>query len=307
MRRFSISQVTTLTSSFADDLEAYRAAGAEGVGVWELKLAEGGDGEALERFEASGLGSAAAVPVIPSILPLPLMEGPSDPRERVEAICRSLHRLASFRPSGVVCLTGPAQERDPDEAREVVVEGLRTIGEEAARAGVRVGLEPINRVGGEVWTIISSIPEAVELLEAADRPALGLQLDTWHLWNTETLLEDIEREAGRVVGVHVADWREPTRSWADRVLPGDGVADLPAILGTLERAGWDGFYDLEIFSDNGMFGNAWPDSLWDVPPQELARRGREAFDRVWDAGNRMLVDQVSPGALIEESRPGGGA
>src|SRR5438874_4587650 len=163
MRRFSISQVTTLTSSFAGDLDAYTAVGADAVGVWELKLPEGGDDEAFERFETSGLGSATAVPLVPSILPLPLMAGPSEPQERVEAICASLHRLARFRPTGVLCLTGPAQERDPDEARQVVVEGLRTIGAEAERAGVRVGLEPINRIGGENWTIISSIPEAVEL------------------------------------------------------------------------------------------------------------------------------------------------
>jgi len=294
MRRFSISQVTTLTASFADDLVAYRAAGAEAVGVWELKLPEGGDGEAVERFEACGLGSAAAVPSIPSILPLPLMEGPSEPQERVEAICASLHRLAAFRPSGVVCLTGPAGDRDPDRARDVVVDGLRTIGEEAVLAGVRIGLEPVNRIGGEAWTMISSIPEAVELLETVGRPALGIQFDTWHLWNTETLLDDIEREVARFVGVHVADWREPTRSWADRILPGDGIADLPAILGALDRAGWNGFYDLEIFSDNGTFGNAWPDSLWDVPPDEVARRGREALERVTAARIRAPVDEVSP-------------
>jgi len=45
--------------------------------------------------------------------------------------------------------------------------------------------------------------------------------------------------------------------------------------------GWDGFYDLEIFSDNGAFGNTYPDSLWDVDAVELARRGREAFMQTW--------------------------
>jgi sugar phosphate isomerase/epimerase len=295
--RFSISQITTLTSTFVEDVAAYRKAGLDGIGVWELKLPEGGNASALEALEASGLGSAAAVPVIPSILPLPLMDGPSDPHERVDAICKSIHRLAAFRPSGIVCLTGPAQARDADEARSIVVEGLKTVAAEAESAGVRIGLEPINRVGGENWTIISSIPEAVELLRDADHPALGLQLDTWHLWDTETVLEDIEREADRFVGVHVADRREPSRSWADRVLPGDGIADLPAIVGALDRAGWDGFYDLEIFSDNGTFGDAWPDSLWDVPAEELVRRGRESLERIWDARIRVGVDRVSPGAF----------
>jgi sugar phosphate isomerase/epimerase len=285
--RLSISQITTVTQPFADDLDAYRAAGAEGVGIWEMKLAE----DSLERFCSSGLGAAAAVPAVPSILPLPRMDGPADPSERIDAICASVHRLARFEPSSVVCLTGPGGDRD------TVVEGLRTIGDEAARAGVRIGLEPINRVGGEDWTSISSLQEAAELLDDADRPALGIQFDSWHLWNTPELVAEIERHVHRFVGVHIADWREPTRGWADRVLPGDGVADLPALLGTLERAGWDGFYDLEIFSDNGTFGNAWPGSLWDVPEEELARRGKDAFERAWSARNRTPLDQVSPGAV----------
>ena len=288
---FSISQITTLAATFESDLRAYAAAGVDGIGIWEIKLPEGGDDQAHEQLEASGLGRAAAVPAVPSILPLPLMEGPADPRERIDAICASVHRLARFEPSSVVCLTGPGDDRD------TVVEGLRTIGDEAERAGVRIGLEPINRIGGEDWTSISSLQEAAELLDDADRQALGIQFDSWHVWNTAEVVEEIERHAHRFVGVHIADWREPTRGWADRVLPGDGVADLPALLGTLERAGWNGFYDLEIFSDNGTFGNAWPGSLWDIPEEELARRGKEAFERAWSARNRTPLDQVSPGAV----------
>lgn len=272
-------------------MRAYAIAGADAIGVWELKLPDGGDAEALDVLAGSGLGSAAAIPAIPSILPLPLMEGPSEPHARIEAICASVHRLAAFRPSGIVCLTGPGEDRD------TVVEGLRVIGDEARRAGVRIGLEPINRIGGEDWTMISSLSEAAELLDEADHPALGVQFDTWHLWNTPNVVEEIGEHAHRFVGVHVADWREPTRTWADRVLPGDGVADLPALLRALETAGWDGYYDVEIFSDNGSFGNAWPDSLWDVPAEELALAAKESFTRVWEARNRTQVDQVSPGAV----------
>ena len=80
----------------------------------------------------------------------------------------------------------------------------------------------------------------------------------------------------------MSDWREPTRGWADRVLPGDGAAGVPAILGALERAGWDGWYDLEVFSDNGAFGASYPDSLWDVEPVELVRRARQSFEQCWE-------------------------
>jgi sugar phosphate isomerase/epimerase len=281
---FSISAVTTLQASFAEDLDAYRAAGADGIGLWELKLPEGADDESLALVEASGLEVTNCVPVVPSILPLPLIEGPSDPDERVEAICASLRRFAPFRPQSMICLTGPALDRDHAEALRVVADGLRRIEAESRASGVPVGLEPQNRVGGEDWTIATSIPAALALLDEAGADTLGLTFDVWNVWSTETLLDDIAEHAGRFTGVHVNDWREPTRSWCDRVLPGDGVAPVAEILAALDAAGWAGSYDLEIFSDDGTFGTAYDDSLWNVPAHELARRGREAFLAAWREG-----------------------
>jgi sugar phosphate isomerase/epimerase len=279
----SVSQITTLNSSFADDVGAYLEAGFDGIGIWELKLAaDGDDDEALELVEASGLASAAAVPAVPSILPLPLLGGPEDPAERVESYCRSIERLAPFRPSALVLLTGSGDGRDPDDARAIVVDGLRTIAAAAERAGVRIGVEPHQQVGGREWTIVSSIPEAVELIiEAGDAPSLGIQFDVWHLWNTESLYDDIEHEVHRFVGVHVCDTREPTRGWADRVFPGEGNADVPRILATLDAAGWNGLYDIEIFSDDGTFGAAYPDSLWALPSEEALGRASASFERCW--------------------------
>jgi sugar phosphate isomerase/epimerase len=279
--KFSISQVSTLTASFDDDLRSYVEGGVDAVGIWELKLGEGRDEAALEAFEASGLGAATAVPAVPSILPLALLPGPADPRERIDAILRSIHRLAPFRPAAILCITGP-RSTEARLGRALVVEGLRELGAEAERAGLRLALEPFQREGLESWSIVNTLSEAVELVDEAGSPAIGVQFDVWHLWNTPDLLDEIALHAHRLAGVHVSDWREPTRGWADRALPGDGGAGVPAILGALERAGWDGFYDLEIFSDNGTFGAAYPDSLWDVEPDELVRRGRESFIQCWD-------------------------
>jgi sugar phosphate isomerase/epimerase len=279
--KFSISQVSTLTASFDDDLRSYAAGGVDAIGIWELKLGDGPDDAALEAFEASGLGAATAVPAVPSILPLPLLPGPADPQERIDAILRSIHRLAPFRPAAVLCITGPSST-GAGAGRALVVEGLRELGAEAERAGLRLALEPFQREGLESWSIVNTLSEAVELVDEAGSPAIGVQFDVWHLWNTPDLLDEIARHAHRLAGVHVSDWREPTRGWADRALPGDGGAGVATILGALERAGWDGFYDLEIFSDNGAFGTTYPDSLWDVESDELVRRGRESFIQCWD-------------------------
>jgi sugar phosphate isomerase/epimerase len=272
--RISVSQVTTLRASFADDVRTYLAAGLDGIGIWEMKLGDGPDDDALALFRESGLGSATAVPVVPSILPLPLLPGPDNRRERVDSILRSLHRLAPFAPAAVLCFTGPGD-------RAAALEGLSEVVAEAESLGLRVALEPFQREGIESWSIPNTLDDAAAIVEEIGSSALGIQFDVWHQWNTRDLFEEIERHAELIAGVHVNDWREPTRGWADRVLPGDGVAGVPAILGALERAGWDGFYDVEIFSDNGSFGAAYPDSLWDQDPADVVGRGRQKLLECW--------------------------
>jgi sugar phosphate isomerase/epimerase len=254
----SISQITTVTQAFADDLDAYRSAGADGIGVWETKLED----DSLERFRASGLAAAAAVPAVPSILPLPLMEGPANPAERIEALRAGIRRLAPFEPECVLFLTGPGDDR------EAVLGGLRAIADEGAAQGVPVALEPFQREFAHLWTTVSSLGEAAALIDEAGAD-VGLMYDSWHLWREP--LEEIERHRDRIRGVHLADWRVPTRHTNDRVLPGDGVVEFGPLLDALR---WDGLYDLEIFSDPEL-----PGSLWQEDPRALAAHGVEALRR----------------------------
>lgn len=274
MPRFSISQITTVRASLADDVAAYRGAGADGIGLWEMKLT-GDDAADRRTLLDAGLAATHCVPLVPSILPLPLMEGPLDPEERVEAICASVRRFAAFEPACVLFLTGP------NGPREVVVEGLGRIAEAGREAGVRVALEPTQREFAAFWTIVTDVEPAVGLLREARADDAGVMVDTWHLWNSPTVLDDLRRHADRVAGVHVADWRQPTRNTNDRAFPGDGVADLAAILRTLDESGYDGWYDVEIFSDVD------DESLWALAPEDAARRARASFDAVWSAAHAV--------------------
>ena len=98
---------------------------------------------------------------------------------------------------------------------------------------------------------------------------VGLIYDAWHLWREP--LEEIEPHRDQIRGVHIADWREPTRNTNDRVLPGDGVVEFRPIFEALR---WEGLFDLEIFSDSEL-----PGSLWREDPRELATRGLDQLRR----------------------------
>jgi sugar phosphate isomerase/epimerase len=275
--KFSVSEFSTLNRTWEEDLAAFAAGGAEGIGIAEVKLPND-DSAALEQLRESGLKATLCLPAALSILPNPLGPDPADPEERIELLAGSIRRLAAYEPEMVMFLTGAPRDGDEDEARTIIVEGIRELGSVGRETGVRVGVEPIHRTASAEFSIITDLPGAEALLEEVGDDSVGILFDTWHLWDTPDVLADAERLAPRFPAVHVNDWRGETRDWDDRALPGEGVVDLPAILGALEAGGYDGWYDMEIFS-----GEHYPDSLMSLDPAEMVRRGREGFIRAWQA------------------------
>jgi sugar phosphate isomerase/epimerase len=264
--RLSLSQISTVNASFAEDVEAYAAAGFDGIGIWEMKLPEDDDAN-LALLRDAGLAVANCIPTVPSILPLrlPGMEGPPDPDERVAALCASMRRLAPYEPESVLCLTGPVGDLDAAHGRELVVTGLRTIAAAAREAGVRFGLEPSHPGQHETVSLVNTVADAVALLEEAGLEDVGIMVDTYNLWHERP--EAVAAVAARVTGLHVAD-EPPDLERTDRVLPGEGGRQSAEMVRALRDAGWTGFLDVEIFST--------PDRFWGLPADEAARRAHEA-------------------------------
>ena len=211
--------------------------------------------------------------------------GPEDPEERTEGLCAAIRRFAPFEPVTVLCLTGHPGDRDPGEARQIVVEGLRRAAKVAGEYGILLGVEPLHRDIYGHWSTIGTIPETIDLLDEIGEPNAKLLFDVYHLWDTDDLLGEIQRHAERIVpSIHVCDWRDPTRNDFDRVLPGDGIIDLPGIFGAFDDAGYDGWMDLEIFSDDASFTDQdFEDSLWKQDPLDVVRRGKAGTEKAWDA------------------------
>jgi len=265
--RFSLSEISTVNASFEEDVAAYAAAGFDGIGIWEFKL-PADDAANVALLHDAGLGVANCVPTVPSILPLrlPGMEGPPDVRARVDALCASMRRLAAYEPESVLVITGPTADVD---SRRMVIDGLREIAAAAAEAGVRLGLEPIHSSQHQTVSFVNSIADAVALLDEAELDEVGIMADTYNLW--EEAPATLANVAHRVTGLHVADVpAEPGRT--DRVLPGEGGSRSADLVRALTGAGWDGFLDVEIFSE--------PDLFWSLPLAEAARRAHVAIARL---------------------------
>ena len=263
--RLSLSAISTVNASFAQDVEAYAAAGFDAIGLWEFKLPED-DAANVELLRSHRLVVSNCIPTVPSFLPLaiPGMEGPPERQERLAELCTSIRRLASYEPECVLCLSGPLGQRSEDEGRAIVRDGLRQAAAAARAAGVRLGFEPVHPGQDDTAGFVTSLGDALALLDEAGVDDVGIMADTFNLAHEST--EDVVAARSRFTGLHVAD---------ELPEPIPGLRRLPEehgrsseLVAALSAAGWDGPLDVEVFST--------PDAFWALPVDEAARQAHSA-------------------------------
>jgi sugar phosphate isomerase/epimerase len=110
----------------------------------------------------------------------------------------------------------------------------------AASRGVRLVLEPLNRYESDV---INNVEEGLAFLRDVGHPALGMVLDTYHINIEENSWTTPFRQAmaaGCLWHVHIGD--------NNRLPPGRGLIDFPAIVATLREIGYDGYLSAELLA-----------------------------------------------------------
>jgi sugar phosphate isomerase/epimerase len=264
----ALSEISTVGATFAEDARAYAAAGFDGVGIWEFKL-PADDAANVELLRAAGLAVANCIPTVPTILQLgiPGMEGPVDPQERIASLCDSVRRLALYEPECVLCLSGPLGGRSEAEARAIVQDGLVRIAAAARDAGVRFGFEPAHPSQTATTSFVTTAVNAAALLDEAGLDDVGVMVDTFNLWDDSDAAAWLRENGRRVTGVHVAD-RPAEASRTDRVLPGEAGSRAKELVEAARAGGWDGFVDVEIFSE--------PDRFWALSVDDAARQAHAA-------------------------------
>ena len=165
---FSISQISTLPQPFDDDLRATGRRAPTGSGSGRSSSRSATTPRRSRACARAASPCTNCVGAVPSILPLPLLPGPDDARGARRGLPRWIRRHRAVR-AGL--------PRPPDRPRRRARPGrgagarrrrrCARLGDEAERAGVRIALEPYQRIGGEDWTIVSTLAEAAALLDEA--------------------------------------------------------------------------------------------------------------------------------------------
>ncbi|MBX2806540.1 MAG: sugar phosphate isomerase/epimerase [Hyphomicrobiales bacterium] len=143
----------------------------------------------------------------------------------------------------------PGGSRDIAAGWTQVENGIAAMLEYSRQVGMPLAIEPLHPMYAADRACVNTMRHANDLCDRLGE-GVGIAIDVYHVWWDPELFAQIRRAGKkRILAFHVCDWLVPTRDLLlDRGMMGDGVVDIPAIRAAVEAEGFDGLYEVEIFS-----------------------------------------------------------
>ena len=264
--RLSFNQATAERASLVDVIESCARHGIPGISIWRHKLAETGVERAAKQLRDAGLwvSSVCRGGMFPALTA-------AERAERIDDNRRAIDDAAALGAEVLVLVCGASADRDISSARAMVADGIAAIAPYAAERGVRLGIEPLHPAFAAERSCITTMREARLISEQYEPSNVGVVVDVYHVWWDPERAAEIARLGDRIAGYHVNDWLVPVKNvLMNRGMMGDGVIELRKIRGEIERAGYTGPIEVEIFNE----------SIWERPLDELVRLTKERFVEV---------------------------
>jgi sugar phosphate isomerase/epimerase len=251
LSRLSLNQATTQRWGVREAINGCGRAGIPSIGFWRDKLAEAGVEATARMARDAGLhvSSVCRGGMFPAATA-------AERAARIDDNCRAIDEAAELAADVLVLVCGPAPDKDIQAARAMVADAIQQLIPYATERGVKLGIEPLHPMYAGDRSVITTLSEALDLVERFATPQVGVVIDTYHVWWDPYLFQQIQRASGHIFAFHVCDWLVPTpHMLLGRGMMGDGVIDIRSIRTAVEQAGYTGPIEVEIFNQ----------AIWDMP------------------------------------------
>jgi sugar phosphate isomerase/epimerase len=261
--RLSINHYSVRQLTLEQLARECRELGISYVGLWRDKIYEVGIEKAKAclaeaELEISSLCRAGFFPY----------DNEGQRQKSLEENRKAIDEAAVLGAQLVVLVCGGIAAAGLSASREMVEEGIANLVPYAAEQGVRLGIEPLHPMFAADRSVIVTLGQANELAAHFPVEVVGIVVDAYHVWWDPALEGEIGRAAGRIFGFHVSDWIVPVPDILNgRGLMGDGFIELSGISAMIERAGYHGPIEVEIFNQ----------ALWQLPGRTAVERIKERF------------------------------
>jgi sugar phosphate isomerase/epimerase len=273
--RLSLNQATIRHADLADALRVTADAGVESIGLWREPVAAVGLETATRMVADSGLRVST------------LCRGgfftAIDGRERRRSLDenrRAIDETAALAAAGapgsravLVLVAGglPAGSVDLRGARARVADAIAELEPDARASGVTLAIEPLHPMYAADRAVVSTLGQALDLAAPFPPEAVGVAVDTFHVWWDPEVLPQIAQAGaeGRIATYQVCDFVTPLPAdvLLGRGMMGDGHIDFRSLTDAVAAAGYEGDIEVEIF-------NA---AIWEADPAEVVARTVQAF------------------------------
>ena len=220
--------------------------GIRGITVWRHDIAKLGLAAAARLLSESGLTVTGLARGGPYSFPTPQERSASiaDTRQEIDEAAELTARCLILVVGGLA-----AGSRDLAGSRRMVADAIGRSLEYARQCGVPLAIEPFHPMYCAERSCISTLRHANDLCDELG-DGVGIAVDVYHVWWDPSLESEIRRAGKeRLLAFHISDWLVPTTDLLlDRGMMGDGIIDIRGIRGMMERAGFSGFHEVEIFS-----------------------------------------------------------
>ncbi|WP_080875933.1 sugar phosphate isomerase/epimerase family protein [Oceanobacillus timonensis] len=263
MSRLSLNQITTENWSLKEAVDGCVRNDISAISIWRHKIAEIGLKESKHLIKSSGLNvsSVCRGGMFPA-------STASERQVRIDDNKRAIEETAELDGNVLVLVCGPSPDKDIQESRKWVKEGIESIIPFAEQHGVKLGIEPLHPMYAADRSVITTLGEANVLQASLGSKQVGVIVDVFHVWWDPFLYEEIKRAKGNILGFHVSDWKVPLPDiFKGRSMMGEGVIDIPRIRKAVEENGYHDFVEVEIINQE----------IWDRPGGETLQWMKNSF------------------------------
>lgn len=246
LSKLCLHSITTKPWSLEECVKKFQAAGVKGISVWQ------------DVAESIGIKEAKKVLADSDLEVISYVRGgffaSESAKTRQQAIDKNKQLLDEAAELGaplIVLVCGADPNQSLAESRKQIQAGIETLIPHAESNHVKLGVEPLHPMYADTRSAIVSLGQANDIVEDTNSVIVGVVIDVYHLWWDDQLETQIKRagQKNNIFAFHTCDWKVPTNDMLnDRCLMGTGAIPTKQIRQWVEKAGFTGFIEVEIFS-----------------------------------------------------------
>jgi sugar phosphate isomerase/epimerase len=253
LSKLCIHTITTKSWSIEEAAENYSRVGVKGISVWRQYLKGRNIARTGDMLKSHGLEVVSLVRggFFPSTSAEKRAAAIDDNKKAVdEATALGAPMIV------LVCGADPGQSLETSRAQ--IQEGIESVLPYAIANGVKLAIEPLHPMYADTRSAVNTLAQANDMAEAIASDHVGVAADVYHLWWDPNLEQELLRcgRNGHLYAFHICDWMSPTVDFLnDRGLMGEGCIPVQKIRGWAEAAGFNGYNEVEIFSERLWAGD----------------------------------------------------